>query len=162
LMSHFQSLLHELQDKLPYDTKSYEEELRKVFEDQQKKINDRFLESLQARLNKVDGFNVLQEVWNEIEEKQSNRRFSEEQLFLLKELLEYHRSRLRDLYLASIYKEINSFKTEEDINAFWEQLKGELFSFRAYVGKEYELLIAQFIDQRMDEIRSLSLISLGE
>jgi hypothetical protein len=162
LLSHFHSLLHELQEKLPYDTKSYEEELQKVFEEQQKKINDSFLEGIQAKLETVDSFEALQEVWNDIENKQSTSSFSEEQRFLLKELFEYRRSRLRDLYLVTIYKQISSFKTEEDLIVFWNELKGQLFSFRSYVGKEYELLIAQFIDQRLDEIRSLSLISLGE
>ena len=37
---------------------------------------------------------------------------------------------------------------------YWNSLKYELFSHRSYLGKESEMLIARFIDQKLDTMRS--------
>jgi len=152
LGNHYESLLQELQQKLPYDTKDLEEELRKAFEEQRKRINDHVLKGFQTRLGEAEDFAQLQQIQESIPAKQSEVNFTEDQQFLLKEMFEFHRSRLRDRYLDSIYLEINAVESEDGLSRYWNKLKYELLSYRSYVGKEYELLIAQFIDQKLNEM----------
>ncbi len=151
LVRRYQGMIQELQEKLPYDTKNFEEELEKAFEEQQKKISEQILKTFQSRLNKASDFLEFHEIQNEMQKKIGDLHLSEEQQFLLKEMFEFHRSRLRDIYLGSIYLEINSLDSKESILNYWKKLKYELFSYRSYIGKEYESLIAQYLDQKMNE-----------
>lgn len=147
---HYQGLIVELQEKLPYDTKNFEEEMEKAFREQQKKISERILKDFETRLNQAADFSQLYEIQEDMKARREEMHLSEEQQFLLKEMYEFHRSRLRDIYLGSIYLAINSLQSRESILSYWGKLKYELFSYRAYVGKEYESLIAQYLDQKLE------------
>jgi hypothetical protein len=152
LSGQFEKVTGDLRKMLPYDTRDLEEELQKVFEEQKKRINDGILKTFQERLNQVQSFSELSRIHEEIREKRLGVTFSEDQQFLLKEMFEFHRSRLRDRYLDSIYLKINTIRSREALTAYWNELKHELFSYRTYVGKEYESLIAQFIDDKLENM----------
>lgn len=151
LNARYLSLVRELQTSLPYDTKSFEEELRIVYAEQQKKINDRILKTFQEQLSQAENFSQLLVIQEEIKEKLSQALFPEDQQFVLKEIFEFHRSRLRDIHLDSIYRDINALETEEALTNYWNRIKYELLSYRVFVGKEYESLIAEFIDRKIEE-----------
>jgi len=103
-------------------------------------------------LGVVGSFSAFHELEQTLEKQQGELQFSEEQRFLLKEIFEFHRSRTRDRYLDAIYRQINTFRSGEALIAYWNSLKYEFFSYRAYLGKEYESLIAQFIEQKLAEM----------
>ncbi len=149
---HYRQLLDELQEKLPFDTGNFEEELRKVFEEQQKKITDRMLMTFQEKLSGADSFQEYQQIELEVRKKREEVNFSEEQQFLMVELLEFHRSRLRERYLDTVYREINALNDKESLAEYWDRKKFELFSYRSFIGKEYESLIASFLDKKTADI----------
>jgi hypothetical protein len=148
----FQELVGSLREELPDDTQDLEEELQKIFEEQKKRINDRTLKTVQERLNRAQIFDDLSRIQDEIQKERAEVTFSEDQQFLLKEMFEFHKSRVRDLYLDSIYQNINAIASTDDLKTYWDHLKYELLSFRSYVGKEYESLIAQFIDEKLERM----------
>jgi hypothetical protein len=152
LTRHRERIIDDLRKKLPYDTRDLEDDLRKVCEEQARRINDRVLKSFQESLNQARCFGELSGIHEEITEKRRQVSFSEDQQFLLREMFEFHRSRLRDRYLDSIYRKISAVRTREALMAYWDELKFELFSYRSYVGKEYESLIAQFIDDQLESM----------
>lgn len=151
LENHYQDLVNELKQKLPYDTRSFEEELRRVYDSQRTKVNDLILKSFQGRLKGAQTFEELQEIQGEIMMTLNEVSFTEEQKFLLREMFEFHRSRTRDRYLEEIYRVIHRLSTREDLSAYWNSLKKEFLPYRAFLGKEYESLIAQIIDLKMEE-----------
>lgn len=153
LESRYQLLVQELKDKLPEESAPFEEILRQVFEKQQKSINDRILKDFQARLAEIEHFRELATLRKDIENQQALLGFTEEQKFLLKEMLEFHRSRVRDIYLESIVGKINRINSREALIGFWHSLKHELLSNRESLGKEYESIVAQLMDERFKEIR---------
>jgi len=146
-------LIDELKQKLPFDARDSEGALRKAFAEQQNKINDRVLEEFQERLGCILSFSEFHELRQELERQQEELQFSDEQRFVLREMFEFHRSRTRDRYLESIYQKINTIHSREILLDFWNNLKYELFSYRTYLGKEFELLIAQLIDQKLDSMQ---------
>ena len=148
----FHELVEELRRKLPFDARDFEDRLAKGFEAQQKKISDQALAALQEQLGVVGSFSAFHELEQTLEKQQGELQFSEEQRFLLKEIFEFHRSRTRDRYLDAIYQKIAAFRSGEALIAYWNSLKYELLSYRAYLGKEYESLIAQFIEQKLAEM----------
>lgn len=149
LNRYYQEAVFDLSQKLSYKTEDYQEELYRVFKSQQKKINDRMLKSFQEKLSEVENFSELQTVQDEIEAEQAEVHFSEEQQIFLREMLEYHRTRIRGHYLDTIYEKIHSFSSKKALLNYWNELKYELLSYRSYAGKEYESLIAEFIDQKL-------------
>lgn len=153
LEKHYRGLIQAIKQKLPYDTKTYEEELQKAFEEQEKRISDRVLKTIQKQLSLASSFSELQEVQKEIRAVTLSHRLSEEQEFNLQEFFDFHRSRLRDQYLGSVYRDISAFSSRESLIDYWNMLKYELFSYRSFVGKEYESLIAKFIDEKLENFR---------
>lgn len=152
LAGRFRELTGQLRQNLPYNTTDIEEQLKKVYLQQQEKINDRILKELQERLNDIEDFPEFQRTLDDIAKRRSKLHFSEEQQSLLEEMCDYHRARIRERYLDSIYQQINGFKSRKDIESYWDELKHELFSYRSYLGKEYESLIAEFIDQKLQNL----------
>jgi len=153
LNSHYSELSKQLHANAPDDAGRFEEDLQKIYEEQRKRINDRILKAFEGGLSGAGNFTELEENLKDLMENQEGQFFSEEQQFVLKEIYEFHRSRLRDIYLDSIYRELNLLTGEEDLCDYWKRVKGELFPLRPYVGKEYESLIAQFIDSKIARIR---------
>jgi hypothetical protein len=148
LRKHFHTMTQELQ-KLPYYAHDYENHLQKAFKRQRIRINHRILKLWQERLNRVRDFSELEEAQQELQENQAQFSFSEEQKVLLKDLLENSRNRVRDQYLDAITQRLQVCDSPEALIAYWNEIKGELFAHRMVVGKEYESLIAGFIDQKM-------------
>ena len=148
LIKHFHTMVQLLR-KLPYYAPDYKRRLQQAFRKQHNRINDRLLRQYQERLSQVHDFDALQNIQNELQDNQVTANFSEEQQLVLAELLEYNRGRIRDQYLGAIYENINARESREALSAYWLKIKGELFSNRPYIGKEYESLVAEFIDQKM-------------
>jgi hypothetical protein len=152
LCRRLQELINELKQKLPFEARDHENALRKACTEQQNRINDRVLEEFQERLGCVLRFSEFHELRQEFERQQSELQFSDEQRFVLREMFEFHRSRTRDRYIESIYQKINAIHSREVLLDFWNNLKYELFSYRTYLGKEFELLIAQLVDQKLESM----------
>jgi hypothetical protein len=153
LSRRFERQVADLKVKLPYDTRYLEEELQQVYENQLLRINDHVLKSIQASLDGVEHFSELQELHEAVSSQLSSVNLSDDQRMLLKEMFEYHRSRLRESYLDAVHREIRSLETEGELVAFWNRIKLELFSYRGHVGKEYESLVAQFIDRKLFQMK---------
>jgi hypothetical protein len=154
LDKHFQDMTRELH-KLPHFAEDYERRLRKACAKQQGRINEHLLERIREQLTRVEDFSQLQKFQEELQSTGGAARFTEEQQATLKELLEERVRQLRDRYLDAIYRKINACASREALADYWREIKGELFVLRNSVGKEYESLIAEFIDQKM-------LLELGE
>lgn len=145
---HYQGLLQELR-KLPYETFDYEEQLKQAYDHQCHEINNRTLRRIQKQLKKCCTFKELKAIRRTIESAIGNGNLVEEQEFLLREIFDYHRERLLNLYLEGIQKKISHFKSKTALIAYWNQLKFEMLSHRDLVGKEYESLIARLVDETL-------------
>ncbi len=154
LAKQFKSMIRNLQEVLPYDTGDLERELAEAYRLQQEKINDAALREIQNRLSATLHFFEFQAIQEEIEGKRQELQFTEEQSSLLEEMCDFHRTRLRERYLDSIYQRINEFTSRESLVGYWNELKHELLARRSYVGKEYESLIAEFIHLKSQQMES--------
>ena len=152
LVRHYREMVQGLERDMPYETSDAREELRRVFERQRERINERILGTYRERMGNIHTFSRFQQIQDEIQASQWVLNLTERQRFLLHEMVEFHRSRLREHYLDSIYREIRAFEEKSDLTAYWDRLKHELYSLRPSVGKEFESLVAQFMDRRLEEL----------
>lgn len=152
LMDAYRRAIDEIRRKMPGGAGSLEENLKKACTLQQKKINERILKEFQEKLGRVSSIPEFQDIRREIGAVQSKFAFTEEQRFLLEEISEFNRFRVRDRYLDAIYREINDLRSRESLFQYWNRIKSDLFAYRSFIGKEYETLIAKFIDERIERL----------
>lgn len=154
LTQHFDRLVQEFMKQLPYDAKSLQRELQDVYRAQTVRINDEFVNSTREELEQLGDLTELHHALGVIRKKASQLQLTDEQQFVLREAIEFHRSRLRAQFLTASYQRINATTTREALLDYWNGLKYELVLYRSYLGKEYETLIAHFIDQRIEMMSS--------
>ncbi len=141
--------IEEVRKKMPLGAEELEQDLLKTFRAQQRRINERVLKEFQEKLAQAESISRFRKVRQEIETLKSRYSFTEEQLFLLEEISEFNRSRVRDGFLDAIYKEVSSLESKESVEAYWNHIKFDLLRYRSFIGKEYEMLLARFIDERL-------------
>lgn len=145
----FEEGLAELRKRMPAGADELERDLLNAFRSQQKKINERALVEFQEKLGGAATIPEFEKVRREIGEVKSKFAFTEEQLFLLDEMSEFNRLRVREAFLQAVYRGISNIKSRDSLLAYWDEIKRELFMYRSFIGKEYETLIAKFIDDRL-------------
>jgi len=143
--------LRQLQE-LPFETRKEQEALTAAFRERRKKINDTIVRDFGATLSRVNGFPELKKAQESMEKTRWDLGFSQEQQLLVKEMFDYHRTRLRSDYLDGIHRRINEAGSRRELLDYWNALKYELLSYRSYVGKEYESLIARHLDRKLGEM----------
>lgn len=151
LQSTFNRAIEEVRRRMSRGAEDLEADLKKACLNQQKKINERVLKDFQEKLSRVATIPEFEQVRAEIGAIKQKYAFTEEQLFLLDEISEYHRFRLRDGYLDAVYREASTLETKESLLQYWEKIKYEMFAYRSFLGKEYETLIAIFMDDKLEE-----------
>ena len=139
----------EIRMKMPAGAEDFENELQRACRQQQNKINERVLKGFQEKLARVWNISEFDKVRREISATRAKFAFTEEQKYLLDEISEFNRFRLRDNFLDTIYHEINTLNSRESLLKFWNDIRYELFMYRSFIGKEYETLIAKFIDEKL-------------
>ena len=152
LLETYERTRAEIQRKSPFGTEDFLGDLEKAFRSQQDRISERVLEDVHQKLAAVTSILEFETALQEIESIESEFSFSERQRFLLHEMSETHRSRIRDTFLNAVYEELNSLDSKEDLLKYWGGMKCELFRYRSYVGKEYERLMAKFVDEKLEKL----------
>ncbi|MHC1742307.1 MAG: hypothetical protein AB9873_04630 [Syntrophobacteraceae bacterium] len=154
LAQHFDRLVQEFMQRLPYDAKSLQRELQEVYREQSVRINDEIVNATREELEELEDLTDLHQALDAIRQRVSPLQLTDEQQFVLREAIEFHRSRLRAQFLTASYQQINAMENREALLDYWNHLKYELVLYRSYLGKEYETLIAHFIDQRLERMSS--------
>ncbi|SMC23548.1 hypothetical protein SAMN02746041_01755 [Desulfacinum hydrothermale DSM 13146] len=147
LRSKYRFHVKELQ-RVPYDTAEQLEILKQAYQEHFRAISQKILEGFQRRLADVKEFSELDRIQADMERTIQESALSEDHVFLLQELFDFHRSRVRDEFLTRVSVTINALDDPEALDAYWQDLKKELFRFRHHVGKEYEFMIAAYIDDK--------------
>ena len=153
LLRVYENALGEIRSKMVASAEDLEQELLKSYRIQKNKINERVLKGFQEKLARVSNIAEFQQVRLEISSIAPKFGFNEEQQFLLEEIAEFNRFRLRDSFLDGIYQRANALNSKESLLAYWEEVKQDLFRYRSFIGKEYETLIAKFLDEKIAKLQ---------
>jgi hypothetical protein len=139
---------------LPFNTEDYGKILESALGRQRERINERMALAVKERMLEASTFAELQAIREEIGNGKLEAPFSGEQELVLTDVFEYHMSRLRDRYLDGITQKIASFTSGGELAGYWDAIKYELRGYRPFVGKEYESLMAEFIEQKLKTIEA--------
>ncbi len=133
----------------PFMTPEQLEHLKLVYHQRMEEISRELLFDIQNALASLTSFEELDHFRTRLSESLSRAVLSEEDHFLIEEMLDHHRSRLRDEFLTRVAERVYALKDPKALTAYWKSVKTELFRFRHYVGKEYEAMIASYIDTQL-------------
>ncbi|ROQ90833.1 hypothetical protein [Desulfosoma caldarium] len=134
---------------LPFVTPEQMEHIKVVYHRRMEEISRELLHEIQNALARLTSFDELDLFRTRLFESLSRAVLSEDDYFLIEDLLDHHRSRLRDEFLTKVAEKVYAFKDREALTAYWNSVKAELFRFRSYIGKEYEAMIASYIDTQL-------------
>ncbi|MGQ9670095.1 MAG: hypothetical protein ACUVWY_08025 [Desulfosoma sp.] len=134
---------------LPFVTPELMEHIKVVYHRRMEEISRELLHGIQNALARLRSFDELDLFRTRLSESLSRAVLSEEDHSLIEDLLDHHRSRLRDEFLTNVAEKVYALKDREALTAYWNSVKTQLFRFRHYVGKEYEAMIASYVDTQL-------------
>ncbi|MCE5336405.1 MAG: hypothetical protein LLG06_17640 [Desulfobacteraceae bacterium] len=152
LVEAYDRAVAEIGQRMPPGAEDLLDGLHRTFRLQQGKINERVINEMREKLGGIHTIPEFQKIRHEIDAIKSKYALTEGQLFLLDEIAELNRFRIRDNFLDAIYRELNSMQSKDCLLDYWDTIKGELFMYRSFIGKEYEILIARFIDAKVAKL----------
>lgn len=134
---------------LPFSTPEQAESLKTAYHKRLEEISRALLCDIQDDLARLSTFEEFDHFSTRLSQSVAKAFLTEEHHVLLQEMVDHHRTRLRDEFLTKVSETIYALDNAEALIAYWNSLKTELFRFRHYVGKEYEAMIASYIDTKI-------------
>ncbi len=138
----------------PFTTPEQMEAIKSTYHKRMDEISRSVLLHIQNELAQLGSFGDLDEFRSRLSRFLHKAALSEEDHFLIQEMLDHHRSRLRDEFLTRVSEKVYAITDPEALIAYWNMVKQDLFRFRQYIGKEYEAMIASYIDTKLQQIVS--------
>lgn len=135
----------------PLTTPEQMESVKTAYHKRMAEISRSVLLSIQNELDRLSSFAELEAFRTRLSRFLPKAALSEEDHFLVQEMLDHHRSRLRDAFLTQVSAKVSTLQDREALTAYWNALKKDLFRFRHDIGKEYEAMIASYIDTRLQQ-----------
>lgn len=133
----------------PFTTPEQMESVKTAYHKRMGEISRSLLLNIQNELARLSSFAELDQFRSKLSHFLPKAVLSEEDHFLIQEMLDHHRSRLRDEFLTEVSEKVQTLKDSQDLIPYWNAVKKDLFRFRHYIGKEYEAMIASYIDTKL-------------
>uniref|UniRef100_A0A832A6E1 Uncharacterized protein n=1 Tax=Desulfacinum infernum TaxID=35837 RepID=A0A832A6E1_9BACT len=135
----------------PFTTPEQMESVKAAYHKRMAEISRSLLLSIQNDLARLSSFTELDAFRSRLSRFLPKAALSEEDHFLIQEMLDHHRSRLRDAFLTEVSAKVSTLEDREALIAYWNEVKQDLFRFRHDIGKEYEAMIASYIDTKLQQ-----------
>ncbi|MGM0426096.1 MAG: hypothetical protein ACQEQ7_02540 [Thermodesulfobacteriota bacterium] len=146
LKNYFHASLRSLR-KHRFYTEDYELELEKAFEKRMHEIIDMVLNRIKKRMDQVTDFRKLYEMVADLSARSWDMGFTPDQRQRLNDLYELRKDNLKRERLREIDDILSSIHKVDKLQAYWDRVKWDLQENRWYLGKEFEILIAQKFDR---------------
>ncbi len=130
-----------------FNTEDYELQLEKVFEERHHQIAEDILSQTKKKMALIDDFEELYNATQETEMRSLELGFTQDQRHRLKDFYELRKDHLRRDKLKEIQNAISSISDKRELKDYWNGTKWYLLQNRAYLGKEFENLVAKRFDE---------------
>lgn len=153
LKNYFHSSLQSLR-RMPFYTDDYELDLERAFDRRLREITDLMLAQAKKQLDLLDDFTEIHGLYRDLTERSLDIGFTEEQRSKLRDLYELRKDDLKRQKLEEIDRLLESIQDAHELRDYWESVKWYLYNNRAFLGKEFENMIARKFDQAMARLSS--------
>ncbi|MEJ2024623.1 MAG: hypothetical protein P8Y00_06365, partial [Deltaproteobacteria bacterium] len=148
LKTYFHSSLRSLQ-KYPFRSDDYETRLELVYEQRLKEIAELTLDQIKRQMALLDTFDELHRLVKDLESRSHDLGFTEEQRHRLKDMYELRKDMLKREKLREFEKTVRIISDNQELKDFWNSTKRYLLHNRAFLGKDFEALVARRFDEAL-------------
>jgi len=141
--------------KNPFHTEDYERALERVYESRLNDIIDLIIQQSKRQMALLQDFREIHKVVSDLNERALDLGFTEEQKHRLHDLYELRKDQLKREKLGEISEVVESINEERELRDYWNSIKWYLSNNRAYLGKEFEGLVAKKFDEKILNIKGL-------
>jgi hypothetical protein len=135
--------------KIPFYTEDYELELEKAFDNRLKEITDLMLDQTKKQIELTKDFKKIHSLVEDLMDRSLEIGFNDEQKHRLNDIYELRKDNLKREKLEEINQFLGTINEVDDLKDYWDSIKWYLLDNRAYVGKEFESLVAQKFDEAL-------------
>jgi hypothetical protein len=146
LKQYFHSSLKALR-RYPFNTEDYEHELEKAFERRIKSITDKLMKTGLRQMEQAGDFRELNVIYQYLSDRAWEIGFSEEQLHRLNDAYQLRKEVLKRQKLSEVATVLSSIGSIDELEEYWEKVKGYLKANSPYSGKELDIIVARRFDQ---------------
>jgi hypothetical protein len=137
-----------------FNTDDYELQLEGVFEERRHQIAEDILSRTKKKMALIEDFEDLYNITQETELRSLELGFTQDQRHRLKDFYELRKDHLRRDKLTEIQDTIRNIKDRRALRDYWNRTKKYLLRNRAYLGKEFETLVAKRFDEFAEQLAS--------
>jgi hypothetical protein len=138
-----------------YSTLDYQQRLNEAFENRLEELGLEMLERVRDQMAQTQGIKELAGCFEDAWEEGLELPLSGDRLSSLRDLYEMNLERLRGSMLQDVGERLKDIESLAHLDRMWSQVKEVLQSNRAYLGKDFDLIVAERFDRRAFEISSL-------
>ena len=155
LKNYFHYSLHSLR-KSPFYTDDYELQLEDSFYQRLEEISDLMLDRMKRQMALLKDFREIHHLYTDLMDRSLEIGFTEDQKHRLNDLYELRKDELKKMKLNEINGLIDEIQDINELKDYWDGIKWYLLNNRAYLGKEFENLIARNFDEAINKIKDMS------
>ncbi|MBW2609387.1 MAG: hypothetical protein JRC68_03465 [Deltaproteobacteria bacterium] len=155
LKNYFHSSLHSLR-KIPFYTDDYELQLEDAFYQRLEEISDLMLDQVKRQMELLNDFREIHHLYSDLMDRSLEIGFTADQKHRLNDLYELRKDELKKKKLDEINGLIDEIQDINELKDYWDGVKWYLLNNRAFIGKEFENLIARNFDEAINKIRDMS------
>lgn len=131
-----------------YHTLDYGQRLEAAFQENLARLGEEMVEKVRRRMARVTRPDRLEAIFLRAWEEGLELPLSPERQQTLRDLYEMNLERLRARLLAQIVSRLQQVDTPTALEELWEEVKQRLHQQRRYLGKDFELVVAERFDRR--------------
>ncbi len=137
-----------------FNTDDYELQLEAAFEERHHQIAENILNQAKKKMELIDDFEALYNATHETEMHSPELGLTQDQRNRMKDFYELRKDQLRRDKLTEIQNAIRSIRDKRKLQDCWDSTKGYLLHNRAYLGKEFENIVAKRFDECAERLTS--------
>jgi septation ring formation regulator EzrA len=133
----------------------YELQLEKAFENRLREITDLMLAQAEKQMELLKDFSELYDLLTNLMDRSLEIGFTDEQRHRLNDLYELRKDSLKREKLEEINGLIETIHDINELRDYWNGVKWYLLNNRAFLGKEFENLVAKNFDRAMEKVKGV-------
>ena len=118
-----------------------------------REITDLILEQTKMQMQLHSDFREIHNLFNGLTERSLEIGFDEDQKHRLNDLYELRKDQLKREKLNEINNLLSKMNDINELKDYWDGIKYYLLNNRAYVGKDFEQIIARNFDEVTERLR---------
>ena len=136
-----------------YSTLEYQERLDRAFRKRLEELGLEVFQRVRREMGQCQSLPQLAEIFDRAWEEGLELPFSEDHQQGLRDLFDMNAERLRADFIEEVSRELKEVADFKGLDELWEKVRAKILEQRDYLGKDFELLVAERFDRMTWSLR---------